>query len=122
MPEGPRDAQEAALTLELYQRQLDAVSRQIEFLQGVYDEILRAKRTIEGLDEAVNFMAGKVDPSAKVIVGIGAGYATERTRKEALVLLEQRGQQAESELQSMMQTAVRLQQEAARLSEGFDES
>ena len=52
MAETSREAQEAALTLELYQRQLDAVSRQIDFLQGVYDEIVRAQRTLEGLGEA----------------------------------------------------------------------
>lgn len=132
MVESPRDAQEAALTLELYQRQLDAVSRQIEFLQGVHDEIVRAQRTIEGLGEAVGqevlvpmgasaFIAGKIDPKSPVIVGIGAGYATERTRDAAIAVLAQRAKQAEGELEAMMQTAVQLQQEAARLSEGMEE-
>lgn len=132
MAENPRDAQEAALTLELYQRQLDAISRQIDFLQGVRDEIVRAQRTLEGLGEAINqdvlvpmgastFIAGKIDPNSPVIVGIGAGYATERTRGEAVTLLEQRAKQAEGELDAMMQTAVQLQQEAARLSEGMEQ-
>lgn len=129
MAETSREAQEAALTLELYQRQLDAVSRQIDFLQGVYDEILRAQRTLEGLGEAAGhevlvpmgastFMPGKIDATSPVIVGIGAGYATERSREEAITLLAQRAKQAEAELDAMMQTAVQLQQEAARLSEG----
>lgn len=129
MAETSREAQEAALTLELYQRQLDAVSRQIDFLQGVHDEITRAQRTLEGLGEAVNkevlvpmgastFIAGTIDPTSPVIVGIGAGYATERTREDAVALLEGRRKQAETELDAMMQTAVQLQQEAARLSEG----
>lgn len=132
MAETSREAQEAALTLELYQRQLDAVSRQIDFLQGVHDEIVRAQRTLEGLGEVVNkevlvptgastFIAGKIDPASPVIVGIGAGYATERTREDAIALLEQRRKQAETELDQMMQTAVQLQQEAARLSEGSEE-
>lgn len=132
MPETSRDAQEAALTLELYQRQLDAVSRQIDFLQGVLDEIVRAQRTLEGLGEATGqevlvpmgastFMPGKIDAQSPVLVGIGAGYATERTREEAIALLEQRAKQAEAELDAMMQTAVQLQQEAARLSEGPDD-
>ena len=132
MAENPREAQEAALTLELYQRQLDAISRQIDFLQGVHDEIVRAQRTIEGLGEAVGqdvlvpmgasaFIAGKIDPTSPVIVGIGAGYATERTREEAIAVLSQRAKQAEGELDSLMQTAVQLQQEAARLSEGMED-
>ena len=126
-----REAQEAALTLELYQRQLDAVSRQIEFLQGVRDEIVRAQATLEGLKDAVDhdvlvpmgastFIPGKINADSPVIVGIGAGYATERSRDAALALLEQRAKQADAELDSMMQTAVQLQQEAARLSEGFE--
>ncbi|HEX9815739.1 MAG TPA: prefoldin subunit alpha [Candidatus Thermoplasmatota archaeon] len=133
MAESSREAQEAALTLELYQRQLAAVSRQIDFLQGVHDEIIRAQRTLEGLGEATDqevlvpmgasaFIAGKIDPTSPVIVGIGAGYATERTREEAIAILELRRKQSEGELDAMMQTAVQLQQEAARLSdEGSDD-
>ena len=131
MAEPSRDAQEAALTLELYQRQLDAVSRQIDFLQGVRDEIVRARRTLEGLSDAADhevlmpmgastFVQGKVDANAPIIVGIGAGYATERTREEAIAVLEERAKQAESELEAMMQTGVQLQQEAARLTEGLE--
>jgi prefoldin alpha subunit len=131
MADTPRDPQEAALTLELYQRQLDAVSRQIDFLQGVRDEIARAQATLEGLGDAIDqqvlvpmgastFIAGKIDPNSPVIVGIGAGYATERSREDAVALLGERAKQADSELEAMMQTAVQLQQEAARLTEGME--
>ena len=132
MADAPRDPQEAALALEFYQRQLDAVSRQIEFLQGVLDEVHRAKRTLEGLEEATShdvlvpmgaatFVHGTVDAAGKVIVGIGAGYATERTRQEAVAHLEARIKQTESELDNMMQAAVQLQQQAAQLTDRFDE-
>lgn len=131
MTESSREAQESALTLELYQRQLDSMARQIDFLQGVRDDIIRAQRTLEGVGDAVDqdvlvpmgastFISGRIDAKSPVIVGIGAGYATERTREEALKLLEERARQAETELESMMQAAIQLQQEAARFTDESD--
>ena len=94
MPDASSEIRETALALEMYQRQLDALSRQIEFLQGVLDETNRARSTLEGLGEnqstemlmpvgASTFVRGRVEDAEHVLLGIGAGYATERTRVDA---------------------------------------
>lgn len=120
--------QEALVLLETYQRQLDAIARQIDFLQGVHDDTVRASKGLEGIGEeaspeilvplgAQTFVRGTVKSKDKVITSIGAGYATERSRDEAIKRLDGRATQIQGELERLMQAALELQQEAARLQE-----
>jgi prefoldin alpha subunit len=125
--------QEALVVLESYQRQLDAAGRQIDFLQGVYDDTMRAKKGLEGIGEeksseillpmgAQTFVRGTVSDKQKVITSIGAGYATERPREDAIKRLEARAESVQKELERLMQGAVELQQEAARLQEMLEDA
>jgi prefoldin alpha subunit len=126
-------AQEALMVLESYQRQLEAVGRQIDFLQGVLDDVVRAKKALEGLGEekspeillpigASTFIRGEVKQKDTVLTGIGAGYATERPRTDAIERLTARADQVQKELDRLMQGAIELQQEAARIQDALDEA
>src|ERR1041385_7496857 len=129
MADGPEDVPQQALALELYQRQLDALSRQIEFLQGVLDDLRRAQTALESFGESANrevlvplgastFVRGRIEDADQILLGIGAGYATERPRADAIAQLSSRAEQVEKELERAMQTAVQLQQDAAQFGAG----
>lgn len=131
MAEEPRDPQEAAIALELYQRQIETVTRQVDFLQQAHDEVDRARRTLEGLSEAQGgdvllplgastFVRGRVADADRVIVGIGAGYATERERAAAITRLEERAKEIGQELDRTVQAVVQLQNDYARLQESLE--
>ena len=131
MPETATNVQDAMMALEVYQRQLDMVSRQIEVLQGALDEIVRARRSLEALsDEKSNdvlvpvgsstFLRASLKDRDTVITGIGAGYATEKTREDTIKRLVEREAQVNQDLERMMQGAVQLQQEAAELQERIE--
>lgn len=131
MPESAPTVQEAVAALEIYQRQLDSISRQIELLQSMMDEIVRARKSLEGLGEepkseilislgASTFVRGTVTDKRIVLSGIGAGYATDRPRDDAIRRLSEREGSLRQEMERMMQAAVQVQQEAARLQEAID--
>lgn len=133
MPEPAPTVQEAVAALEIYQRQLDSITRQIEFLQSLLDEAARARKSLEGLAEepkseiliplgASTFVRGTVSDKKIVLSGIGAGYATERPREETVKRLSEREQTLHQEMERMMQAAVQVQQEAARLQDEIESS
>lgn len=131
MAENEGAEQNAAMAMEYYQRQLDAYTRQIEFLQGVLDETARARRSLEGLAEeksaeilvpigALTYVPGSVADKDRVITGIGAGYAIEMSREQAVKRLSGRESEIQSELDRMMQAAIQLQNEAAAIQERLE--
>lgn len=128
MAETAAPDQNAVLALEYYQRQLDALTRQIDFLQGIFDETVRARRSLEGLAEeksgeilvplgALTYVPGVVKEKDRVITGIGAGYSIETTREQAVKRLSERESEVQAELDRMMQTAIQIQNEAAEIQE-----
>lgn len=131
MPEPSSSAQQALVQLDVYQRQLEVAARQVELLQNALDEAVRAKRSLEALDEeksneillplgASTFLRGSVANRDVAITGIGAGYATERPRAKAIELLAEREKSLRDETDQMMQAAFQIQQEIARLQELVD--
>lgn len=133
MAEPASPDQNAVLAMEYYQRQLDALTRQIDFLQGVLDDTARARRALEGLAEeksaeilvpvgALTYVPGVVKDKDRVITGIGAGYSVETSREQAVKRLSEREAQVQAELERLMQAAIQVQNDAAELQERLESS
>lgn len=122
------DYEQALAVLDTYQRQIDALSRQLSFLQTVHDETVRARETLESLKQTPKedlliplgsntFIHAKATQSDVAISGIGAGYAVENTWEEAIARLGKRREEVEGEMRRLSEGIVRLQQEASALQE-----
>lgn len=122
------DVEQALAVLDTYHRQIDAVSRQLQFLQALHGETRRARETLEGLQAepsaeilmplgASTFIHGQATQKGTAISGIGAGLSVEKSWEETQKLLAAREQEIAAEVQRLSEAGVRLQQEAAALEE-----
>lgn len=123
---------DALAVLDTYQRQISALSRQLDFLNAVFEETVRARASLEGLAEekekevlvplgANTFIRGSATDRKVAITGIGAGYSVEKPWDQAVQQLKQREADVQSEIQRVAQAVVQLQQEAAQLQEDLEE-
>lgn len=133
MAEPPATLQDALAVLETYQRQVQALVRQLDFLGGLSEEVGRARRALDGLKEgredeiiipvgANNFVRGKATDKDVAITGIGAGYAVEKPFPDAIERLQKREDEIRAEMERVSQATVQLQQESARLQEELEEA
>lgn len=122
------DPEQALAVLDQYQRQLDAVARQIQFLQALLTEATRAKASLAGLKAeptgellvplgANTFIHAKAAQKGKALMGIGAGINVERSWDDAEAQLSKREDEIQTEIQRLNEAGLRLQQEAAALEE-----
>lgn len=127
----PLSLQDALAVLDTYNRQIEALTRQLNFLQAVLDETGRARDSLEGLRKeahddvliplgANTFVRGKATDKKVAIAGIGAGYAVEKTWDEAEARLAEREAEIRKEMDRVTQATVQLQREAARLQEELE--
>ena len=125
--------QDAFAVLDTYQRQIQTLVRQLDFLGAVLEEVTRAKNSLEGLKGessadvliplgANTFIRGSATDKKVAISGIGAGYCVEKPWPEAIARLTQREADIRGELERVSQATVELQQEAARLQEQLEEA
>jgi prefoldin alpha subunit len=138
MAEAPGlDLEQALQVLETYNRQIEAVSRQISFLQAILNETTRARQALEGLEKepsrellvplgAGTYLQAQAAKATTVLTGIGGGLSVEKSWKDALARLASREGEIQSEVQRLSEGVFRLQQEAAALQdeiqEGMDQS
>ncbi len=126
------DIEQALAVLDTYNRQIEAVSRQLNFLQAILTETVDARQALEGLEKekskdvlvplgANTFLFGTVAKTDRVISGIGSGYSVEKTWDEARERLKKREEDLRAEMQRLSEAAVRLQQEAGALQEEIQE-
>lgn len=125
MAEGP-DVEQALAVLDTYQRQIDALSRQLSFLQAIHQEVAQARAALEGLRAepsqeilvplgANTFIHAQVSQKDLALTGIGAGLSVEKSWPEAEQRLAARSEEVQREMQRITEGIVRLQQEAAAL-------
>lgn len=126
------DVEQSLVLLDTYQRQLEAISQQLQLLQAVLDDTVRARESLEGLSKeasrellvplgANTFIYAEAKKGDKVLSGIGAGLSMEKSRTEAVTQLASRAGEVQKEMQRMTEAAVRMQAEAARLEEELNE-
>lgn len=122
------DLEQALALLDTYHRQIEALTRQLNFLQAVLGETVQAREALEGLrkeDQADvlvpvggnTFLEARVTQKQRVLSGIGAGLSIQKPWSEAESGLAKREGQIREELQHVSEAVVRLQQEAATLEE-----
>jgi prefoldin alpha subunit len=122
----PLDVEQALAVLDSYNRQIEAVARQVNLLQAVLAETVRARQSLAGLrDEpsqeilvplgANTFLRAQASEKEKVLTGIGAGVTVETSWNDAEKRLTEREGDLQRELQRLSDGLLRLQQEAAAL-------
>lgn len=126
------DLQQALSVLDTYQRQIEVLTRQFNFLQVVLNETVQARDALTGLRKepskeilvplgANTYLYAQAAKKDRVIVGIGASLSTEKSVEDAEGQLSARETDVRGEMQKLSQAIVQLQQEAARLQEEIEE-
>lgn len=114
--------------LETYNRQIELLMRQLNFIQAVADETRRARASLEGLGKAASgellvplgantFIHAKLTDTDQVLAGIGASLSVHQKVDEAKARLGSREDDLRKEMQGLSEEVVRLQQEAGALQE-----
>lgn len=127
----PATLEDALAVLQVYQRQLEGVTNQLELLEAVLDETARARETLEGLREegedvvlipvgAQTYLRGKVTDLKVALAGIGAGYSVEKPWDESTSRLSKREEEVRGEIARLSQAAGELQSQATRLQADLD--
>jgi len=122
-----------AVELRILQGTAEALQSRINFLNAAFAELDYARRTLEGLEnEKVDapifvpigggsYIKAKLGEVDKVVYGVGAGIAIEKTLKEAKEKVESRVSRLEKTKQSLeqqlAQTLRRIQEDQDRLQE-----
>lgn len=112
-----------AAELQQLQRQLQLYDRHLASLEQNLSDLQNAVATMDGMsgsDALVPIGAGvrikaTIDPDAKVLLDLGAGYTTEVPRAEALTELRDRLQAAESAFRTTSTEAQNLAQRMQEL-------
>lgn len=90
------------MRLESYRGQLNALLQQHQILTSSHHEHVRARESLEGVDQAApgselllplggeTYVRGSVDPMALVLLGVGSGIVVEMDRPKVVELLAQR--------------------------------
>lgn len=130
---GRAEVDQALAVLDTYHRQIEVLTRQLNFLQAVLNEAARARESLEGLETETNkellvplgsntFLYATLANRERVLSGIGAGITLEKTWEEAKAGLAKREDEVQQEMQRLSESTVRLQQEAAKLQEDVQTS
>lgn len=124
--------QDDLMRLEAYRNQLQAIVQQHEILSGSRTEHLRARESLEGVDQAApgtefvlplggeTFVRGSVVKDAPVMVGIGSGVVVEMARAKALELLAERATKIEQAIRDLEGQAATIDDRIQLLSRRLD--
>jgi prefoldin alpha subunit len=128
------DEKEIASSIQILQEQGKLLSQNIEILNMQYNELSVARTTIEGLthmkagDSALvpfgggGFLRVNLADTEKLIIGVGAEVAVEKTMDEAMLLLDSRMKEIETrvvETQKAIENIEGRLQELLREAEKF---
>ncbi|MEK6976741.1 MAG: prefoldin subunit alpha [Candidatus Thermoplasmatota archaeon] len=125
--QAPEDPRQLAAQFEFLQRQLQGVDRRLAQLEQALVEAQQAASTVQGLAEAAGaqdtllpigsgvHVHAKVDPSAPVLLPIGAGYFTEGPAKDIVAALGARVEAITKSFQETSADAERLAQAASAI-------
>ncbi|AAM02827.1 prefoldin subunit alpha [Methanopyrus kandleri] len=121
------------------QGQMEAINAQIDLIESSISELNRVEETLKGVKElegdeevlvpvgAQSFVRACVTDTERVIVGIGAGVAVERTIDEALESIDDQRQElekaraeAQQKLQELAQELQEKQRKAQELAQQLE--
>lgn len=101
-PVTEQQVQEELVRLDSYRAQLNAMLQQHQYLQASRSDHVRAKESLEGLDQVGDsaellvpiggetFLRGAAQPGSKLLIGIGSGVVVELERPKVEEILAQR--------------------------------
>jgi prefoldin alpha subunit len=125
--DAPDDPRQLAAQFEFLQRQLQGVDRRLAQLEQALVEAQQAASAVQALAESQGaqeallplgsgvHVHAKVDPTAPVLLPIGAGYFTEGPAKEIVAALGARVEAITKSFQETSADAERLAQAAATI-------
>ena len=115
-----------AAELRLLESTAEAVQSRINFVNAALTELNLAKMNLEGLEKEKietsllvpigggSYVKAKIESTEKIVVGIGAGVAVEKTFNEAKEILSKR-------IEELEKLYGRLQQQLAQISQKIQE-
>ena len=115
-----------AAELRLLESTAEAVQSRINFVNAALTELNLAKMNLEGLEKEKietsllvpigggSYIKAKIESTEKIVVGIGAGVAVERTFNEAKEILSKR-------IEELEKLYGRLQQQLAQIGQKIKE-
>ena len=122
-----------AAELRLLESTAEAVQSRINFVNAALTELNLAKMNLEGLEKEKietsllvpigggSYIKAKIESTEKIVVGIGAGVAVEKTFNEAKEILSKRIEELEKLYgrlqQQLAQIGQRIQEDRAKLEE-----
>jgi len=122
-----------AAELRLLESTAEAVQSRINFVNTALTELNLAKMNLEGLEKEKietsllvpigggSYIKAKIESTEKIVVGIGAGVAVEKTFNEAKEILSKRIEELEKLYgrlqQQLAQIGQRIQEDRAKLEE-----
>ncbi|WP_456482372.1 prefoldin subunit alpha [Methanopyrus sp.] len=131
--------QELIAEINRLQGQIEAINAQIDLIESSISELNRVEETLKGVkglegDEEIlvpigaqSFVKACVTDTERVIVGIGAGVAVERTIDEALESIDDQRQElekaraeAQQKLQELAQELQEKQKKAQELAQQLE--
>lgn len=123
-PSPDAELRRAAAALELAHGQMEAIARQAETLQSAYEDVTRARETLQRTGVAGagsefllpigadSFVYGALKDTEKVIVGIGSDVAIEVGMSAALDRLAARAKVIEDAERGLAERMGQLEQQA----------
>jgi len=122
-----------AAELRLLESTAEAVQSRINFVNAALTELNLAKMNLEGLEKEKietsllvpigggSYVKAKIESTEKIVVGIGAGVAVEKTFNEAKEILSKRIEELEKLYgrlqQQLAQIGQKIQEDRAKLEE-----
>jgi len=115
-----------AAELRLLESTAEAVQSRVNFVNAALTELNLAKMNLEGLEKEKietsllvpigggSYIKAKIESTEKIVVGIGAGVAVEKTFNEAKEILSKR-------IEELEKLYGRLQQQHAQISQKIQE-
>jgi len=115
--------------IEYYKQQIESLDLQLQMLQSAQADHQRARLTVDQLPSAEGkteilipagggvYINGILGSSSSTMVSIGAGYVMEKTPQEAIAKLDEHIKRIQDNQERLYQLAMRLQNEAAELSQ-----
>ncbi|RLI18540.1 prefoldin subunit alpha [Candidatus Bathyarchaeota archaeon] len=133
MSKEEEEFRKVATEIRLLESTAQAIQSRINFVNAALTELNLAKMNLEGLEKEKidtpllvpigggSYIKAKIESIEKVVVGIGAGVAVEKTFNEAKEILSKRVEELEKLYgrlqQQLSQMAQKIQEDRAKLEE-----
>lgn len=112
MTDKQKEMQKKMIEMKMIENGLNALRQKEGELIGVVEDLHRTKEAIQAMENykgdgtmiplgSGNFVMGKIEDPEKVLVGIGAGVAIKKTRKDAMDHLQGRIDEIEDSLKQI---------------------